>query len=723
MFKNDDIIDNFNITGTNNMTPIIEKKNYLTNPYSKTLWKDEEENKMTVNKFKTDGKANIQRRLTERRQKENLTLPLSELKKDGIFKIKCLNSSNSNKKAFIPQLLLNSFSEDEQDLTPNTSTPSILNTDFLCTFNNQKGKIWTTAQFKKIDSPLDLFDLKTPLKSGNKYNKKNRDFINILETFYNYELDYVNKLELIINVFQTQFQKNVKIKSKLATIKSNNDGEILIFGNIETMIELSHVFLDNFLKYLSEFFNINKNEKEFWQVIKQNLIFADFKQFKIINILKQEFIKWRQSYKSYIITHEKQIEYLNFLITNPETKQWLIKWLAKCEDSLPINCIKDGNISSTLFNLLDKPKERVDNWITFIDSLVPICQSLLSIQSYDDSLHLLNQINNYQKNLQRQQSFFNTTKRIFVTDCFPISKPVEVANIVDIDTCASSVYSEYPNPLIKKFDLNSKLDNRFTSCNKDAFDKLVSLDDSNSIVTNNLEKQIKDFEKITNHLSILEDKIENIFLSDYVINLHNYTNKWKQLYNLDNSNNKSCNIYELYQQKLETQLIHTSKLQSIELQNIIKNIQQCLIYCKIIEKVIMERKNLINAIKTSKSDDITINAISNQITHLTETLNKDLIKFLNLVKNFIINLSLKLNNVNLSFFKIMIGNSKNLDEFIRNYERKEIEFGDNFDIIQQYTINKDNTKQVLKDHNITMNANNNTYHSIIYSKTFRHLFI
>ncbi|OBA27362.1 hypothetical protein HANVADRAFT_48337 [Hanseniaspora valbyensis NRRL Y-1626] len=704
------------------MTPIIEKENYLTNPYSKTLWKDQEENKMTVNKFKTDGKANIQRRLTERRQKENLTLPLSELKKDGVFKIKCLNSNNSNKKTFIPQLLLNSFSEDEQDLTPNTSTPSIANTDFLCTFNNQKEKIWTTAQFKKINSPLDLFDLKTPLKSGNEYSRKNRDFINILETFYNYELDYVNNLELIIDVFQTQFQRNVKIKSKLATIKSNNDGEILIFGNIETMIELSHVFLDNFLKYLSEFFNINKNEKEFWQVIKQNLIFTDFKQFKIINILKQEFIKWRQSYKSYIITHEKQIEYLNFLITNPETKQWLIKWLAKCEDSLPINCIKDGSISSTFFNLLDKPNERVVNWITFIDSLVPLCQSLLSIQSYDEFLHLLNQINDYQKNLKRQQSFFNTTKRISVTDCFPFSKPVEVSNVVDIDTCASSVYSEYPNPLIKKFDLNSKMDNRFISCNKDAFDKLVSLDDSNTIETNNLEKQIKDFEKITTHLSILEDKIENIFLSDYVINLHNYTNKWKQLYNLDNSNNKCCNIYELYQQKLETQLIHISKLQSIELQNINKNIQQCLNYCNIIEKVIMERKNLINAIKTSKSDDITINAISNQITHLTETLSKDLIKFLNLVKKFIINLSLKLNNVNLSFFKIMIGNSKNLDEFITNYERKEIEFGDNFDIIQQYTINKDNTKQVLKDHNTAMNANNNTYHSIIYSKTFRHLF-
>lgn len=64
MFKNHDILDNFNIMGSDNMTPIIEKENQYNNPYATTLWKNKEENKMTVNKFQTDSKENIKKTLS-----------------------------------------------------------------------------------------------------------------------------------------------------------------------------------------------------------------------------------------------------------------------------------------------------------------------------------------------------------------------------------------------------------------------------------------------------------------------------------------------------------------------------------------------------------------------------------------------------------------------------------------------------------------------------------
>lgn len=92
MFKNHDILDNFNIMGSDNMTPIIEKENQYNNPYATTLWKNKEENKMTVNKFQTDSKENIKKTLSIKRKIQIEPLLLS-----NIIKKEQINFNNKRK--------------------------------------------------------------------------------------------------------------------------------------------------------------------------------------------------------------------------------------------------------------------------------------------------------------------------------------------------------------------------------------------------------------------------------------------------------------------------------------------------------------------------------------------------------------------------------------------------------------------------------------------------
>ena len=83
------------------------------------------------------------------------------------------------------------------------------------------------------------------------------------------------------------------------------------------------------------------------------------------------------------------------------------------------------------------------------------------------------------------------------------------------------------------------------------------------------------------------------------------------------------------------------------------------------------------------------------------------------ISKFKIEFTNQFNTISLKFLEITVGNKNNLEAYIKKHDKQELDFGDNFDIIQQFINNKDKTKEIIKETNKKMYYN---------SKTFRHLF-
>lgn len=729
MFKNNDIIDNINIFGSNNLTPIIDQ-NFNFNPYSKTLWNNEEENKQTVNMLQTDGKENIHRRLAERRKQQKLTLPLKNIELSSDLDLKSKISSNRGKKGRF-SLVLEDFELQEDERILVKSPHLSMNKPGLLLLNKGNETKTQSVLFDKtkkfISSRVNTLNL--PLYKDVGYINTKEDFISFLEVFYRYEIDYISKLEIIIDIYQIQFQKTAKnIIEKQYPLDENNN-EVLLFGNIKTMVELSKAFSKNFIHFLSEFFNINENDKKFWNIIRKNLMFSDLKQLKIFLFLNNEFNKWKQCYSSYIIMHHRQLRYFDFLLNNPATKCCINTWLKKCETSLISFLNSEDSSSKFLITLLSEPLQRIFYWQNFIECLSDYAPTLFSIEDYDTSLKFLDNITKYNKNLKTLIASTQIYSSEVFTYFIPVTK-LENASEFCGGSATSSVYSPYTETSNLQYTLSIKKTERTENTKNNSINFIdINMDYNNHIYqeSTQLTELICDFENFHLHLCSLEKKLSSIQFSDYVYKLHYYTGKWKQVYFLEKTNSDCTNIYELYQQKLETQLIHITNLQNIKLQSIKKNIHQYLTYCDIINKIITERNRLINALKSIKVSNIKFNAMFNQINHLANTLKINLIEFMKIASSFIKFLLLKINDLYLMFLKLMVGNSDKLEMFINNYESKEIDFGDNFDIIQQYSINRNNTKQAVKDHIASLNLNEKCDNILIgnsyfRTKTFRCLF-
>lgn len=729
MFKNKDIIDNINIFGSNSMTPIIDN-NFKLNPYARTLWNNEEENINTVNMLQKDENENIQHRLASRRKKQELKL---FFKKDEFNKDLDLTSqstlNSSEKRRF--SLILEDF-DLQEDRRIATKSLYLAMTKYDSSLKN----------YNKTNPQTSIFDkfVNTSFSRSNRpnlslskdvdYVSPKLDFLNSLEVFYTFEMDYIKKLGIIIDIYQVEFQKSAQHIIGNHYQKDEKNIVVLLFGNIQTMVELSNSFLKDFIQFLSEFFNINENDKTFWNVIKRNLFFSDLKQIKIVQFLENHFNKWKQCYRDYIVMHNRQLRYFNFLVTNPDTKDCMNTWLQNCETSL-ISCLSPEYSSLHFLNtLLTEPLQRVSYWKNYIESLIAFAPSVLSIEQYDSSLKFFKTLTEYNENLKP----LFLSNHIFSSDVFgdfnSLSKLENTNKIISGSSVTSSVYSPYTENSNVEYKLSVNKKESFENAKKHSSNFIKkNMDYTNYIYqeSKQLTVLICNFENFYLDLCSLKKSLVSINFLDYVHKLHYYTGKWKQVYSLEKTSNDNNNIYALYQQKLETQLIHISNLHNIKLQSLKKNIQQCLTYCNIISKIITERKKLINELKSINEGNIKFNAMVNQINHLENTLRISLCEFMKIASSFVKLLLLKFNDLYLMFLKLMAGNPNKLVRFMNSYKNEEIDFGDNFDIIQQFSINRSNTIEAVKYHITLLNLNDNGENALIgksyfHSKTFRGLF-
>lgn len=739
MFKNHDILDNFNIMGSDNMTPIIEKENQYANPYATTLWKNKEENKMTVNKFQTDSRENIKKTLSIKRKIQIEPLLLS-----NIIKKEQINFDNKRKST--RSFILDLEESETHDLNSISS-----HSDSLQNFDNlliKKKKICNSADHYQVLSPISLKNTASPVVPKksllNSSSKKSKlDFLNVIEVFSLYEANYLENLKLIKNCFHQQFTKNEQIRSKISTIKEMNDGEALLFGNVNTMIELSISFLTELKNFISSYFNINKNDPQFWSIAKEGLNFKDLKQFGIAQVMNNSFIKWKQTYKTYLVTQKKQTDYISFLLDSKDTRYYMLKWLELSVSNIP-NSQKIGLPNHEyLIKLLKLPQERLQNWQNFLESLVMMSKNVLSTKNYDMVLRLYENVNEYAQDLFEKTEKFNVTKRLSVIDCLPSKSSVnslhdtKLINFVpEKMSQTSSVYSEKSVNFIEGklktkrslSSLHSKESYGKNFLNEETLKKLLKGSDSNPKF--DLPKYETLFKTIKYDLHNLNEKLTQLSFCSYTDYLTRFVKSWKELYEVQNDI-VDHNIYEMYLQKLDVQANHLTEVENNQLKTLQKALKSVINYVNVSYKRLTDLSRLLQ-IKSTSSDSsgniglsnlrhkvhyvdkrVEQEAIQRHIEYLSEQLKNDTPKLLILLSEFKAEFIDQYNTIMLKFLKIMVGNKANLETYMEKYKKQEVEFGDNFDLIQQFINNKDKNEEIIKDNNKDMYYN---------SKAFKYLF-
>ncbi|SGZ38265.1 uncharacterized protein HGUI_00465 [Hanseniaspora guilliermondii] len=744
MFKNHDILDNFDIMGSDNMTPITERENIYDNPYATTLWKNKEENKMTINKFQTDSRENFKKTLSIKRNIQMKPLHLSK----NIVKTPI---SSANKRKSTCSSLLDVDDLETSDLNSCSShSDSFQNLNGLLDINAlyKRKKISNTVDHYQVVSPLSLKYTTSPVVPKksllNSNSQKNKfDFINVIEVFSMYEANYLESLKLIKNCFYQKFVKNEQIRSKISTIQDKYDGEALIFGNINTMIELSISFLDELKDFVSSYFNINKNDPQFWSIAKEGLNIKDLQQFSIAQVMNKSFIKWKQTYRTYIITQQKQIDYIKFLLNNKDTRYYMLKWLELSVSNVPNSKKIALPKHEYLLKLLNQPHERLQNWQNFLESLVLMSKNVLSTKNYDMVLRLYENVNEYSQGLIEQTEKFNKTKRLSVIDCLPSKNHVNSITATNLATCVSDKMSQtssfYSEKSTKSTDvklktkeslssLNSKNKNNKNFMNEKTLQTLLKGYDKNPhFDLSNYETM---FKTAKHDLHNLNEKLQHISFSSYTSYLKMFVKSWKTMYEAQNDI-VDHNIYEMYLQKLEVQSNHLIKLENNELEALKKSLRSVINYVNVCYKRITDLERLLQ-IKSSSSENngniglstfknkvhnvdksVEQEAIERHIEYLSKQLKSDTPKLLTLLSKFKAEFIVQYSSILLEFLKIMVGNKVNLETYMEKYQNQEIEFGDNFDLIQQFINNKDKNEEIIKDNNREMYYN---------SRTFKYLF-
>lgn len=740
MFKNHDILDNFNIMGSDNMTPIIEKENRYDNPYATTLWKDKDENKMTVNKFQTVSRENIKKTLSIKRNIQVKPLHLSKtMQKEQL--------SSANKRKSICSFVLDLEESETSDLNSTSShSDSLNNFDSLLdsSLPLKKKKVSQNVDHYQVLSPIVLKSNESPvapkrslLYSNTKKNKL--DFLNVIEVFSLYEANYLENLKIIKNCFHQQFSKNEQLKSKISVIHGMNNGEALLFGNINTMIDLSTNFLNELKSFISSYFNINKNDPQFWSISKEELNIRDLKQFGIAQVMNNSFVKWKQTYKTYLVTHKKQIDYISSLLDNKATRYYMLKWLELSVSNIP-NYQKIGLANHDyLLKLLKQPQERLQNWQNFLESLIMMSKNVLSTRNYDMVLRLYENINEYAQDLRRQTQEFNISERLSVIDCLPSRSQVNLLHDAKAINCTpekmsqtSSVYSEQSvNSIERKLkttinlsSLTSKENQGRNFLNEETLEKLLKGSDSSPEF--DLSRYETLFKAVKYDLHNLNEKITQLSFCSYTDYLAKFVKSWKNLYEIQNDIVEH-NIYEMYLHKLKVQANYLTELESNQLKTLQKTLKTVINYVNVSYKRITDLSRLLQ-IKSTCSDNsgniglpnfrgkvhhvdksVEQEAVQRHIEYLSEQLKTDTPKLLKLLSEFKAGFIIQYNSIILEFLKIMVGNKVNLETYMKKYKTQDVELGDNFDLIQQFINNKDQNEEIIKENNKDMYYNSRAF--------------
>ncbi|KAH3903195.1 Fus2p SCDLUD_000813 [Saccharomycodes ludwigii] len=522
-------------------------------------------------------------------------------------------------------------------------------------------------------------------------NNNMSNFIQALENFFKNENDYVNKLKYALTVYKYELKNNRKLKDKILP-KENINAELLIFGNLSTIIDLSENFVSTFLQNLdqSQSTSCSDNREFVWKVLKQNKTDTKLKYLDIGKILELHFFKMKQTYLSYFLEYNKQLKYLDSLETSRATANYVREWysicLTECSISLP--------------DILKLPIKRLFTWCESISDLLLYSDNVLTTENIR-SLSGFNTIYiKYLTEVQNEAFIYNNYDQNLPT-------PVEISNLYQNkwksqknlgSTRSETEYlsktsSKYSDIVTEYYDTNST--SSYTCLDAKQEDRF-------SEENRSLKELCYNFRNIHKNTHTFRSILQNVDWYGPINKLLKNAIVWQNFMELgQNKSLDDFSIYKSYVEKLQWEKQEIEKLVEFKIeQRLYKPLVQLLVYSETIETLIKDlqilKKTLSKQFHTDEHN-IRREALEKEYDVLQLNLLRQLPVFNKYLFSFVNIFLLQYHEILQEYLTILCGGEMFRDRELQLLKNGTRQLGDNFDILQLYSSSRFVTKKVVRE--------------------------
>lgn len=540
-------------------------------------------------------------------------------------------------------------------------------------------------------SPTEPLDLKlqkeTKSQLSSEFTDKGKAFLTSFYSFLKREEDYAYFTDSLNMVYRKELHDH---KSKHRLIDRNSNDEILLFGNMDTISQLSRILvksLKNYMKACCDTGNILFQWDGYDSHMNVTDKFEDL--FDPSDFLISHLNKIRSTYSTYILSRQKQLQLICELRKLKSAAYY--KWYETCLKKADFNRLED---------ILEAPMKRIHD---FYDDLLDVSTHAEGFISPEACGKIKSFLNRYLEFSDECQHLLGSN---IPKSEGKLSKPLSPHSDAHLtvpasDTSCRSSDSRYSLSSSRYSDHSS-----FELSRKQSAPSSSSTDIQKENPT--LADCIRRFKLVESHAIKLEKELTKLDLAAILDENLRQAEEWRNIFEFEplsdllTEHTNVESIYTIYidkihQQRQEVMLIKLGDLQEKVLSPL-RHIIQC---CKAVHVKIQDlkylKKDYMAFLQAKDTRNVKMEIVVKHFLSLQGELLSELPTFLHLTSQFTIYLISFYNRIMLDYLRVLSGGSRLLKRELQLLETGEREPGDNFDILQSFSSSRFYTKQLIHE--------------------------
>ncbi|SCU97794.1 LADA_0H08328g1_1 [Lachancea dasiensis] len=520
-------------------------------------------------------------------------------------------------------------------------------------------------------------------------------FFHILknEEEFSYTTDALNM------VYRQELYNNRRFRDKLMS-KNSND-EIMLFGNIDTISQLSSILAKTLKNYIRTCCK-SGTDRILWEghdnTISVPQEFVDV--FDPTDFLESHLNKIKSTYSAYFSTHNRQLQLLAKLKFNRQSLFY--KWYEICLEKsghLRIEDIIEAPINRSLDfqNELEIMISRAMNYLPG--------KTIIKLKSFQgryalflkEAKRLLDVAPSASIRASLCPNSHQIEARLLVPASIPSSRSSDTHFSLSSSRYSDRSNAEFSSQAEKTLDTNVE-----QTLHTDA-EKYPTPDEGLT-----LAELMERFKRVKKLLSILEKEVRKFDLTAVLDKNLKQAEEWRKIFEFEppspllTEHKNVESIYSAYvnkihQQRQEVMLMKLTDIQTHTLDPLCRMLE----LCKPVESKIQDlrslKKDYIGFLKSKEERNVRVEVIIQHFKSLQDQLLRELPLFLEIVSKVTYSILIAYNRNMMSYMEILGGGRRLLQRELGLIDTGERDAGDNFDILQLFSSSRFYAKRLIRE--------------------------
>ncbi|CAR23232.1 Fus2p [Lachancea thermotolerans CBS 6340] len=554
--------------------------------------------------------------------------------------------------------------------------------------------------------PLNLDFEKAPTKPASTSEFVGKKFFDAFYDFLGREEDYAYMTDMLNMIYRKELHHK-KASGKLMAQSSNE--EILLFGNMDTISQLSRILVKSLRNYVSSCCKSGTACARWSGPDASFEIPESFAEhFDPAEFFESHLSKIRSTYSTYFLSHRRQLELLEHL---KKTKSTLFyRWYESCLDKADLVKIED---------IIAAPVKRLGEFYKDILNIIREGEDFLSgsalekLRMFADKFH----------------SFLSTAETL-------LDEGAVAKEQAPFDSRSSNISNHLTVPLEGNSCRSSET---HLSLSSSRYSDHLSVGDMDAAVISShvklneaenedptLADYISRFKQVGKHMEKLEKELSDLDIAAILDQNMRQAEEWRKIFEFEPLSQLLTeqpnveSIYTIYINKLhqQRQEVMLTKLGDLQ-EKVIAPLTLAKQSSKMIQSKIQDLKELkkdyMSFLGSKDARSIKFKLIANHFQSTQRELLDGIPKYLDLISQFTILLMRSYNQIMMKYMEILSGGKRLLTRELQMLEKGEREQGDNFDILQSFASSRFYTKQLIHE-------NWNCHGRAVESRVVRKLF-